>query len=192
VGLVSDESVKSLGNMLGADAIIMGTFTDLGEAVDLNCRIIEPESGRILGSANVTIAQNKVVKRLWRHSDGSGNNLVVTSQKSDSGSSSSIVPWITGGLSVIAAGLGTGIGVGIMNDLELPPTSPDYERNVEGAQGRAAIASISFGVAGVSAGVTLLMMILGGDSNSDGGQAAIMPIIGDDHIGVGIGKTIDW
>jgi hypothetical protein len=63
--MMSDETVASLGNMLGADALIIGTFTDLGASIDVNCRIIQPETGLIIATANVLLARGPAVDKLW-------------------------------------------------------------------------------------------------------------------------------
>ena len=69
--LISDETASSIGNLIGADAIVIGTLTDLGSGIDLNCRVVAPESGKILGTGTVVIARDAVVDRLWRPADGS-------------------------------------------------------------------------------------------------------------------------
>jgi len=194
IGMVSDDSMKSLGNMLGADAIIMGSFTDLGEAVDLNCRIIEPETGRILGSANITIAQNKVVKRLWRNSaaaEAAGNHKLVVTAANQRSSGPGLAPWLTGGFALLAGITGTAMGISVLDKAAISPLDNDYLKSASQAQDRAGFATGAFGLAGLSAGATLLLLWLGGSEASEG-QAMIAPTLTENGIGFSFGGSIDW
>ncbi|HAH31081.1 MAG TPA: hypothetical protein DCL44_02070 [Elusimicrobia bacterium] len=66
-GAVSEESVKKIGQLLGADAVVTGTLNDLSEGeTEINARVVETETGKIL-SASVT-----VVKKTWKDLAGSG------------------------------------------------------------------------------------------------------------------------
>ncbi len=64
--LIDDETARSIGNLLGADALVIGTFTDIGAAIDLNTRIVETESGRIIGADSVVLEREPLVVKLWR------------------------------------------------------------------------------------------------------------------------------
>ncbi len=57
-GLIDPESAKKVGRLSGADAVLSGTITNLATFVAVNCRIIDAESGRILGAAQVKIAKD--------------------------------------------------------------------------------------------------------------------------------------
>ena len=49
--LLRDDAVISVGKLLGADALVIGTFVDLGEQVEVNCRLVDVTTGRVLGTA---------------------------------------------------------------------------------------------------------------------------------------------
>ena len=49
-GVVSPESAKELGKILGVDAIITGTLIDIAGSVEVNARIISAETGQVLGA----------------------------------------------------------------------------------------------------------------------------------------------
>jgi TolB-like protein len=63
-GLVSDASAKQLGQLLGVDAVLCGTYTDLGESVRVNERIIATETGQVLAATSTTIRKTRMVARL--------------------------------------------------------------------------------------------------------------------------------
>ncbi len=51
-GAMDDETVKKLGKLLGADAVVTGTLNDVkGSATEINARVVETESGKILAAA---------------------------------------------------------------------------------------------------------------------------------------------
>jgi len=47
-GIVDTSNVKLLGNMVGADAIVLGSITKLGDDLRLDIRIVDVDSGLIL------------------------------------------------------------------------------------------------------------------------------------------------
>src|SRR5690606_24561259 len=46
--LLRDDAVVSIGKLLGADALVIGTFTELGPDIEVNCRLVEVATARIL------------------------------------------------------------------------------------------------------------------------------------------------
>ena len=64
-------SQKSIGQLLGADAILSGTITDMVNNIKVNARLIETETGRILAVAEADIAKSDKVMRL------TGTGIVV-------------------------------------------------------------------------------------------------------------------
>ena len=57
-GAVSDESVKKIGRILGADAVATGTINDLAEGkAEINARIVETETGKILSAASAAVTK---------------------------------------------------------------------------------------------------------------------------------------
>ena len=62
--LIDPEKAKELGKMVGVEAMVVGTISDLGSQVDLDARLIEIESRRMLLSATTTISKEQVVAQL--------------------------------------------------------------------------------------------------------------------------------
>ncbi len=60
-GAVDEETVKKLGQLLGADAVVTGTLNDLSEGeTEVNARVVQTETGRILAAASAS------VKKTWK------------------------------------------------------------------------------------------------------------------------------
>lgn len=57
-------TVKQLGKQLGAEAIVTGTMTDLGEVVDVNLRMIATDTGVTFAVADSPIFKGPIVQRL--------------------------------------------------------------------------------------------------------------------------------
>jgi TolB-like protein len=68
-GEVSDETALAIGRRLGAQMVISGGITYLGEFYRLRVQAIEVETARIQGSQNVTVQPNRMLAtltgRLW-------------------------------------------------------------------------------------------------------------------------------
>ncbi|WP_200389313.1 FlgO family outer membrane protein [Thiocapsa imhoffii] len=60
-GLVNLASAKKLGELLGADTMIVGSLRDLGEAVEINARLVSMESGTGFSAAQARISKTAVV-----------------------------------------------------------------------------------------------------------------------------------
>ena len=68
-GAMDEETVKKLGKMLGADAVVTGTLNDLKDGqTEVNARIVEAETGKILSAANA------VIKKTWQETAETPNN----------------------------------------------------------------------------------------------------------------------
>jgi len=65
-GTVDPASAKELGKILGVDAIVSGTVTDLGKRLKINARLISTESGNVFSAAGVTIEKDEEVRQLLR------------------------------------------------------------------------------------------------------------------------------
>jgi curli biogenesis system outer membrane secretion channel CsgG len=68
-GAVDPESARHLGRIIGAEAIVTGSITDLQSYVGVNCRLIDTETGRIFGAAQTRIVKDtdmqKSLKSQW-------------------------------------------------------------------------------------------------------------------------------
>jgi TolB-like protein len=63
-GEVSDETAQSIGKKLGAQTIISGSITAIGNAYRLRTRAISVETAQILGMQNVDVAQDSRIAAL--------------------------------------------------------------------------------------------------------------------------------
>jgi len=60
-GAMDEETVKKVGKLLGAAAVVTGTLNDLkNETTEVNARIVDTESGKILSAAGA------VIKKTWQ------------------------------------------------------------------------------------------------------------------------------
>lgn len=66
-GMIDDKTAQSIGKVLGADAIVIGTITDLGEEVDINVRMIGTERANVLAVASSLLQKNDAIGRLMRN-----------------------------------------------------------------------------------------------------------------------------
>lgn len=65
-GLVDPEAIKRLGKMAGADALVTGTVTPLGNTLRVSARIINTETARIVGAAQVNVDKTPEISELLR------------------------------------------------------------------------------------------------------------------------------
>ena len=63
-GLVSDASAKQLGQLLGVDSVLVGTYFDQGKEVKVTSKVIATESGQVIASTVVMIKKDKVIAKL--------------------------------------------------------------------------------------------------------------------------------
>ena len=63
-GMVDPASVREAGKILGVEAILVGTVTDLGRSVDLSVRLIHTETAMVLASADVQMGKDAGIRRL--------------------------------------------------------------------------------------------------------------------------------
>jgi len=61
-----DDSVKELGRLLGVDAVLVGTYADVGSEIRANGRLISIETGKLCAVANEWIAKDVEVLTLLR------------------------------------------------------------------------------------------------------------------------------
>jgi len=83
-GEVSDATAQSVGKKLGAQTIISGAITAIGDSYRLRVRAISVETAEILGMQNVDVAQDKRIAALTGTAfTGSTNVPVVTATASN-------------------------------------------------------------------------------------------------------------
>lgn len=63
-GLVDVNSAAQIGKMLGVEAIVTGTITDLGNNIRINARLIETVSASVFAVASVTIEKDDQIQTM--------------------------------------------------------------------------------------------------------------------------------
>jgi TolB-like protein len=61
-GFVSDESAVRIGQLLGADAVVLGTLTRIGRRISVSLKVVETKSGRILSSGTTEIEGEEFIE----------------------------------------------------------------------------------------------------------------------------------
>jgi hypothetical protein len=69
-GEVSDKSAQAVGQMLGAQIIVTGRVSQIGERVRLNIRALEVETAQVVGSNNWNMAAGKTITDLLKSGTG--------------------------------------------------------------------------------------------------------------------------
>ncbi|MEA1986944.1 MAG: FlgO family outer membrane protein [Candidatus Marinimicrobia bacterium] len=67
-GYIDIDSKVGVGKVLGVDAIVSGSITDLGEYIKINARLISPEDGKVFSVASVKILKDGVINKLMGQS----------------------------------------------------------------------------------------------------------------------------
>ncbi|MDR0302183.1 MAG: penicillin-binding protein activator LpoB, partial [Treponema sp.] len=85
-GDVSDESAKAIGQMLGADAIVTGSLTNIGREYRINLKAITVEAATVAVQYAADIAADERVRTLLASGGGSGGGTTAFSESRTSGS----------------------------------------------------------------------------------------------------------
>ncbi len=64
--LVNPDAAQQLGKVLGAEALVTGTLTDIGRLVKMNARMIRVETGEVLGAASSQIIKTVSVEDMMK------------------------------------------------------------------------------------------------------------------------------
>jgi len=70
-GIVDPASAKQLGKILGVDAIVSGTLTNLAQSIRVNARLISTETGEIFAVASTEVFKDESVTGLLANGSGS-------------------------------------------------------------------------------------------------------------------------
>lgn len=62
--LVDPSTAKRFGDLVGVDAIVTGTITDLQSFVAVNCRLIDVQTGRVFAAAGTRIVKDDDVRKI--------------------------------------------------------------------------------------------------------------------------------
>jgi curli biogenesis system outer membrane secretion channel CsgG len=63
-GVIDGETAKRIGKIVGVDAIVTGSITDLAAYVSLNCRMIDAETGRVFAAAETSIFKDDNLRQI--------------------------------------------------------------------------------------------------------------------------------
>ncbi len=89
-GLIDADSAKQVGQLLGAEAIVMGSVSEIGQYYSINSRVVDVESAEVLASASVDIKREDLTKEIIKF-------MVVVEKRS---------PFVSALLSAVIPGLG--------------------------------------------------------------------------------------
>src|SRR3989304_5443496 len=64
--LVDPSIAKQVGKIVGADSIVVGTLSDLGQYVKINARVIMVESGEVIGAAGVQVIKDSSISEMLK------------------------------------------------------------------------------------------------------------------------------
>ena len=64
VGIIEEKGIKKMGQVLGVDAIVTGSMTDLGNTVKINARLMAVETAKIFAVAATDIPKTGIVADL--------------------------------------------------------------------------------------------------------------------------------
>lgn len=65
--LVDPDAAQQLGKVIGAEALVTGTLTDLGRLIKVNGRVIKVETGEVLGAAGTQIIKTMSVEDMMKN-----------------------------------------------------------------------------------------------------------------------------
>ena len=82
-GFVEEKSIKKMGQVLGVDAIVTGSMTDLGNTVKINARLIGVESARVFAVAATDIPKTGMVADLIARQAGKKQQTVKIETEPD-------------------------------------------------------------------------------------------------------------
>lgn len=63
-GILDTKAILAIGEHVGADALILGTYTDLGEKIDIQSKLVALPAGKQLGLFSRTISKTSEVLNL--------------------------------------------------------------------------------------------------------------------------------
>lgn len=64
-GVVDESTVKKVGSLLGLDILIAGTASESGKDIDVKVKLIDTESGRILGGAEAKLKKDEEIVKMF-------------------------------------------------------------------------------------------------------------------------------
>ena len=63
-GLINTSSAKKIGQLLGADGIMLGTVNDMGDSIAINARLVDLENGKTVSATEVELPKTPLIAQL--------------------------------------------------------------------------------------------------------------------------------
>jgi len=63
-GMIDSATAAEIGKMLGVEAIIVGTVSDMGDSVDLRARLVDVEKGAAITAAQIAVNKNPTITKI--------------------------------------------------------------------------------------------------------------------------------
>jgi TolB-like protein len=82
-GVIDPASAKQLGKLLGVDAIVSGTITNLAQSLKVNARLISTETGEIFAVASAELFKDESVTGLLSGGNNTAQVMQPTPQRAD-------------------------------------------------------------------------------------------------------------
>jgi TolB-like protein len=76
-GLINLNSAKKVGELLGAEGMVLGTISDLGNSVSVNARLVDLENGNSLAAAEVDLPKTPLIAALLSETVEEDNSFAV-------------------------------------------------------------------------------------------------------------------
>ena len=77
-GLVNRNSAKKIGELLGAEGILLGTVNDMGDTVTINARIVAVETGNTIRACEVELAKTPIIVELLKTPVHNNTDMGIT------------------------------------------------------------------------------------------------------------------
>jgi TolB-like protein len=140
-GEVSDETALSIGNFLGAQIIVSGRVSQIGDRYRFTIRALEVQTARVVGQNNMNIAAGATITALMRSGatvggNGSSSTATASGSRTQTTSGSATTPTYKIGDTGPAGGLifyDKGNRIGGWRYLEAAPADIGYKRFSNGS-----------------------------------------------------------
>lgn len=63
-GLINTRSAKKIGQLLGADGMMLGTINDMGDSITINARLVDMETGKTVSASEVELPKTPLIAQL--------------------------------------------------------------------------------------------------------------------------------
>ena len=63
-GLINTHSAQKIGQLLGADGMMLGTINDMGNSITINARLVDMETGKTVKASEVELPKTPLIARL--------------------------------------------------------------------------------------------------------------------------------